>query len=119
MKYRHYAPTAPVILLRGTAENASDYLRNTASVDQAGLPTAAVLCFDDERPCFEGVAGSIACYGPSYCVDTMARRLFYVLRSLDKPGVSCIYARCPEGGGLAVAVRNRLQRAAGFTEVNV
>jgi L-threonylcarbamoyladenylate synthase len=119
MKYRHYAPCAPVILLRGAAEDAAGYLRTTAAMDASGLPDAAVLCFDDERPFFEGAVGSVASYGPSNCMDTMARRLFYVLRSLDKPGVSCIYARCPEGDGLAAAIRNRLQRAAGFTEVQV
>jgi L-threonylcarbamoyladenylate synthase len=119
MKYRHYAPYAPMILLRGAVEDAALYLRTTASMDEAGLPDAAVLCFDNEKPHFEGAVGSVAGYGPSDCLDTMARRLFYVLRSLDKPGVSCIYARCPEGGGLAAAIRNRLQRAAGFTEVRV
>jgi len=119
MKYRHYAPSAPLILLRGTAQDAAGYLWEEASKGVAGLPDAAVLCFDEEKHVFEGTAGSVATYGPSICLETMARRLFYVLRSLDKPGVSCIYARCPEGGGLAAAIRNRLQRAAGFNEINV
>jgi L-threonylcarbamoyladenylate synthase len=119
MKYRHYAPSAPLILLRGAAEDAAGYLRAKASMDETDLLAAVVLCFDEERKTFEGTVGAVACYGPLSCTDTMARHLFYVLRNLDKPGVSCIFARCPEGGGLAAAIRNRLQRAAGFAEVQV
>ena len=37
-----------------------------------------------------------------------------VLRELDRPDISRVYARCPVGGGLAFAVQNRLKKAAGF-----
>jgi len=40
--------------------------------------------------------------------------LFAALRILDDPQVKKVYARCPEGGGIAYAVQNRLKKAAAF-----
>ena len=40
--------------------------------------------------------------------------LFAALRVLDDPAVTKVYARCPEGGGIAYAVQNRLKKAAAF-----
>jgi L-threonylcarbamoyladenylate synthase len=47
-------------------------------------------------------------------VATLSQGLFNVLRELDRPDISRVYARCPVGGGLAFAVQNRLKKAAGF-----
>ena len=44
--------------------------------------------------------------------------LFAALRALDRPDITAIYARCPEGGGVAYAVGNRLKKAAAFHIVN-
>ena len=44
--------------------------------------------------------------------------LFAALRELDRTDITTIYARCPEGGGVAYAVGNRLKKAAGFHVVN-
>lgn len=38
---------------------------------------------------------------------------------MDEGGYGTIYARCPEGGGVGDAVRNRLSKAAGFRFVEV
>ena len=36
------------------------------------------------------------------------------MRELDDPSIHQVYARCPEGGGVAYAVQNRLKKAAAF-----
>ena len=46
--------------------------------------------------------------------ETLARGLFAALRELDRADISTIFARCPAGGGVGYAVRNRLRKAAGF-----
>ena len=43
---------------------------------------------------------------------------FAALRALDRPEIKTIYARCPEGGGVAYAVGNRLKMAAAFRIVD-
>ena len=37
---------------------------------------------------------------------------------LDDPAVHMVYARCPEGEGVAYAVQNRLKKAAAFQIVD-
>jgi len=40
------------------------------------------------------------------------------LRELDDPAIGTVFSRCPKGTGKALAVQNRLAKAAGFTYVN-
>ena len=111
MKYRHYAPKAPVILLRGSAAAAAAYARQRAA------PGAAVLCFNGEPDLF----GDLLCvpYGDERDPISLARGLYDALRRLDRDGVTVIYARYPEGEGLYDAVRNRLNKAAGFYQITL
>ena len=44
--------------------------------------------------------------------------LFTALRQLDDPSIGTVFARCPRGSGKALAVQNRLAKAAGFSRVN-
>ena len=44
--------------------------------------------------------------------------LFAALRELDDPAIHQVFARCPEGGGVAYAVQNRLKKAAAFHIIN-
>jgi len=37
---------------------------------------------------------------------------------LDDPAIGTVFARCPEGGGMACAVRNRLSKAAAFRVID-
>ena len=47
-------------------------------------------------------------------MQTLSAGLFAALRELDDPAIHQVYARCPEGGGIAYAVQNRLKKAAAF-----
>ena len=47
-----------------------------------------------------------------------AGKVLAALRDLDRPDIRTIYARCPEGGGVAYAVGNRLKKAAAFRVVD-
>ena len=106
MKYIHYAPQAPVVIISGSRQKAADYIRHFY---QSG---ERVMCFEEELELYEG-CDPIA-YGREDDVATLSRGLFSVLRELDRPDISRVYARCPVGGGLAFAVQNRLKKAAGF-----
>ncbi|QAY64676.1 threonylcarbamoyl-AMP synthase [Xylanimonas allomyrinae] len=107
MKYRHYAPTAPVVVLEGAVDAAAAYVR------AQGLDHPAVLCFDEERPAFAGF--EVVTYGSAGDAAGLARGLFDALRALDRPEVTHIFARCPAADdGLNRAVRNRLLKAAAF-----
>ena len=106
MKYLHYAPQAPVVIISGSREKAADYIRHFYQ------PGERVMCFEEELELYEG-CDPIA-YGREEDVATLSAGLFDVLRELDRPDIPRVYARCPVGGGLAFAVQNRLKKAAGF-----
>ena len=58
-------------------------------------------------------------YGSESDVASLSAGLFAALRQLDDPVIRKVYARCPEGGGMAYAVQNRLKKAAAFQIIDV
>ena len=106
MKYRHYAPQEPVVIVSGSREKAAAYIRAHFE------PGDRVLCFEEELPLYEGCAP--LAYGREADVQTLSAGLFAALRELDDPSIHQVYARCPVGGGVAYAVQNRLKKAASF-----
>ena len=110
MKYIHYSPTAPVIIIDGSDEKAAQYIRSRFQEGDA------VLCFREELPLYENC--NPTAYGSREDNRTLSAGLFAALRDLDRPEVKRIFARCPQGGGVAYAVGNRLKKAAGFCIIN-
>ena len=110
MKYRHYAPQCKVIIVDG------DLLAAKAYVKKHWQPGNRVLCFEEELDFFASF--SPLSYGSSRDMDTLTAGLFAALRELDDPSVGTVFARCPKGSGKALAVQNRLEKAAGFHRVN-
>jgi L-threonylcarbamoyladenylate synthase len=106
MKYRHYAPSEPVVIVSGSREKAASYIRAHFE------PGDRVLCFEEELPLYEGC--NPLSYGQEADVNTLSAGLFGALRELDDPKIHQVYARCPVGGGVAYAVQNRLKKAAAF-----
>ena len=106
MKYRHYAPSEPVVIVSGSREKAAAYIRAHFE------PGDRVLCFEEELPLYEGC--NPLSYGQEADVNTLSAGLFGALRELDDPSIHQVYARCPVGGGVAYAVQNRLKKAAAF-----
>ena len=106
MKYRHYAPDEPVVIVSGSREKAAAYIRAHFE------PGDRVLCFEEELPLYEGCAP--LAYGQEANVETLSAGLFAALRELDDASIHQVYARCPSGGGVAYAIQNRLKKAAAF-----
>lgn len=110
MKYKHYAPTAKVTILRGSREAYIDYC------NAHGGEGVFALCFDGDGAALDIPAVE---YGREDDLLSQARGLFAALRKLDALGAKAAYARCckPEGVGLAVC--NRLLRSAAFDVVDI
>ena len=106
MKYRHYAPKAPVTVVTGAGADTARYIR-----DHAG-PGTGIICFDEYADSFPGCA--VRPIGASADTAEQARRVFDALRSFDGAAATAIYAQCPPDTGLGLAVANRLKKAAGF-----
>ncbi len=110
MKYRHYAPDCQVLIVDSDLPAALSYVR------KHWKPGNRVLCFDEELDTFAPFAP--LAYGRERDPDSLMAGLFAALRQLDDPSIGTVFARCPRGSGKALAVQNRLLKAAGFTTVN-
>ena len=106
MKYRHYAPKAPVLVVTGAPEASAREIARRAK------PGDGVICFDEFAHLFpEQEVHQLGLSGDKL---TQAQRVFDALRTFDNGNVSQIYAQCPDSRGLGLAVGNRLKKAAGF-----
>lgn len=110
MKYKHYAPNAKVILLRGTLKKFKSY------VDLHKTEGCYAMCFDGEEK--EFLIPSIS-YGSKNDATSQAHNLFTTLRKLDKLGAKTVFCRCPKIDGVSLAVYNRLIRSAGFDIIDL
>ena len=110
MKYKHYAPDAEVLIVAGASEAAARYIRSRFA------PGDAVLCFEEELELYSGC--NPTAYGRASDPASLSAGLFTALRALDNGTVQHIFARCPTGGGVSVAVRNRLQKSAAYHTVD-
>ncbi|MEG1206149.1 MAG: L-threonylcarbamoyladenylate synthase [Angelakisella sp.] len=105
MKYKHYAPKAEVILLKGSAEAFAAYVNSHAA------DGCCAVCFAEEQPLLSVPA---ICCGAAEDYAEQARRLFDLLRGLDDTGITKAYIHAPRPEGIGLAVYNRLIRSAGF-----
>ncbi len=108
MKYRHYAPKAPLYLLDGGKNDCIEYIKNAAE------SRVAVICYSEDIDDYKG--GISGCdfyeFGNRHQDDIQARILFSLLRDIDKKNYDVIYAPLPEKTGMGLALYNRMIRAA-------
>ena len=110
MKYKHYAPACSVVIVDGNRAKAAACIRKHFQ------PGDRVLCFEEELPLYEGC--NPLAYGSETAPNTLSAGLFAALRELDDPTIGTLYARCPTGGGITYAIRNRLEKAAAFQRID-
>ena len=108
MKYRHYAPTAPLVLLSGKDEDVLVYCKK-----EAKTRNCAFLCYNEECDALAG--NTLFPIGNKDDLGAQARRLFAALREADGTDAEIIYAHLPPQKGLGLALYNRLIRAAAHT----
>ena len=108
MKYRHYAPKAPVTVVRGDPQDTAQYILDHV----ADSYWEGIICFDEYVHWFQDYP--VERLGGAADTFEQARRLFRALRAMDDNGVKHIWAQCPDSAGMGLAVVNRLSKAAGF-----
>lgn len=113
MMYKHYAPEHPVILVKGERNKCIAYVNQKAEVGRC-----AVLCYTEDAPSVR--AKHVLSAGSKRDTAAYAARIFTMLRDTNPLDVECVYAFLPKDtSGIALAVYNRLLRAAGFRVVEV
>ncbi len=103
MKYRHYAPSAPLWLVGGSDEKRTSYF---SAADRDTL----LMIFDEEKELFK--EHKTICIGKKSDLTSQAKRLFAALREADGAGAKKILAPLPKKSGISLALYNRMIRAA-------
>ena len=106
MKYRHYAPKAPVTVVKGDAAATAAYIQAHLGEHEG------VVCFDEYAGLYAGHI--VEKLGPVADKAAQARNVFDALRAFDGTDVTAIWSQCPDEGGIGLAISNRLNKAAGF-----
>lgn len=98
MKYKHYAPKAPMIIFRGSKEAIEAAIQEK----QANFDgKVGIILFDEDKP------------------EEAAHKLFAKLRELDDEKVNLILAGAIQDTGVGFAVMNRMLKSAGYNVVDV
>ena len=112
MKYRHYAPKAPLVLLAGDEDEVLSFLFRAQNAEKC-----TVLCYSEEADYLRGER--LIDIGKREDLVTQAHTLFSALRQADDLDGDIIYAHLPPTEGLGLALYNRLIRAAAHTVLHV
>jgi len=113
MKYTHYAPDAPMVLVEGEYPQVLELLLKEVSAALAeGKRVGALISAQtaDKLP-----IGTIPfVYGMRENVEEIAANLYLALRNYDDHSVDVIFAEGISEEGLGLAVMNRLRKASGY-----
>ena len=110
MLIAHYAPKAPLYLVKGDIENVRAFISEKLN-DRSNF----VLAFDGEYD----LGKSVISLGCGNDMSNAAKRLFSALREADELGAAEIYAQYPEHDGIGLALLNRMLRASAFKIIDI
>ncbi len=112
MKYRHYAPNAPLVLLDGESKDIQKFI-----IEQSQKEKILMLAYTEEISHLSGV--DTIDIGALNDLQTQAKKLFSALRAANDMELDRIYAHLPPQSGLGLALYNRMIRAAAHTVMKV
>ncbi|MBE5929828.1 MAG: threonylcarbamoyl-AMP synthase [Lachnospiraceae bacterium] len=112
MKYRHYAPKAPLYIVEGKSDEVIRYINAEAVKNAAEGRITGILATEETKKNYTG--GMVFCVGERANAASIAAGLFNTLRSFDETGVSVIYSESFADNPLGTAIMNRLLKAAGY-----
>lgn len=105
MKYRHYAPSKPLVI--------AEYDIARAAADALSLGRPMVLCASEEAERVRETGADVYQLGSYHNLYEVARNLFDALRALDESGADFGIAQQFPERGIGLAIMNRLRKAAG------
>ncbi len=110
MKYKHYAPKTPVVIVKSDFDKFREY------ISQVKDKKVVAMCFSGEG---KKLSTAFVEYGNKNDSEEQANRLFEALHLVDEMGADLVFARCPDCKGVGLAVTNRLFKAAGFEVIEL
>ena len=116
MKYRHYAPQGDLAIVEGSPEHVVSYINEACGKAKAEGKVTGIICTDETRDRYQ--ADYVYSAGTRSDEETVARQLFKILREFDDDGAQVLFSESFAGGGICMAIMNRLMKAAGQKVIN-
>lgn len=111
MKYTHYAPNAPLIIVYGSRE----FIQSAVDEKKKAGERVGVLAAEENKDFYQ--ADVVIPCGSNQNLETVASHLYDVLRTFDKEQVDIIFSESFPEDGVGQAVMNRLRKAAGHQSI--
>jgi L-threonylcarbamoyladenylate synthase len=117
MKYRHYAPKAPMKIVQGDLQKTIEIIKEIVqnSIDE----NKQVGILATEESINKYPQGMVISLGSRADVESIGKNLFEALRCFDDAGVDIILSEAFEEDGFGTAVMNRLKKSAGYDIIQV
>ncbi len=109
MKYRHYAPKAPLILVEGKDQVSK--IQNLIGYYQKRKKIIGVMATEETKK-FYKKANLVLTVGSGKNLEEIAKNLFETLREFDKQKVEIILSESFPERGIGFAIMHRLKKAA-------
>jgi L-threonylcarbamoyladenylate synthase len=117
MKYRHYAPKAPMKIVQGdlkkTIEKINEIVQNYIDENKK----VGILAVDESAKHYS--KGMVISLGSRNNLENIGKNLFEALRCFDDANVDIILSEAFEEAGMGTAVMNRLKKSAGYDIIQV
>lgn len=117
MKYRHYAPSAPMTVVVGSASGVRAKLQELYEQAVREGKTAGFLVSEETGRAFP--QDHMYIWGRRGDKKALANQLYTGLLSFDDGKVDIILAEGVDGAGLGMAIMNRMKKAAGGNVIHV
>ncbi|ERI93468.1 Sua5/YciO/YrdC/YwlC family protein [Clostridiales bacterium oral taxon 876 str. F0540] len=117
MKYRHYAPKAPMKIIHGdlkkTIAKINEIVQNYIDENKK----VGILATDETKDSYPN--GLVISLGSRNSMESVGKNLFEALRTFDDASVDIILSEAFEEKDLGTAIMNRLNKSAGFNIIEV
>lgn len=117
MKYRHYAPKAPLVIVEGDTDDVVEKINVLTVEAVTSGKTCGIIATEETKDRYP--AGLVKSLGYRSREDSIAHNLYAVLREFDEESVDMIYSEGFSDDHLGCAIMNRLRKAAGHQEIQV
>ena len=111
MKYRHYAPSAPLFLVDGDKA----WIQELIDQKRSSGVKVGVLAPEESASFYK--ADAVVVSGRRSDLKSVAHTLYQALRSFDEKNLDLIYAEVYPLQGVGEAVMNRLEKAAAHRRI--
>lgn len=117
MRYKHYAPKGDLTILEGSTKSVVDeIIRRTNKAEGQGKKVG-IIATDETASMY--TADSVKSIGSRKDEETIAHRLYNILREFDDEDIEVIFSESFDTSGIGQAIMNRLLKAAGHQIINL